>query len=144
MEWLDSIYSDGTKEYVSNPIPFLGEEIAIQLRIFEDAPVDCIFLRYKKDGLEYLEEMKKTISEKGLQYYECEVKVESRTFSYHFYIVSGEKIFYYNQKGVFEAVPDEIYDFKILAEYQQADWLKGRVFYQIFPDRFCKGRKSGE
>ena len=55
--WKESLYTDGTKEFVSNPFPKLGETVTVYLRAWEDAPVDHIFLRTKKEGLEYLQEM---------------------------------------------------------------------------------------
>ena len=43
--WLESIYSDGTAEFVSNPSPKLFENVTIKLRMYEDAPVKHVFLR---------------------------------------------------------------------------------------------------
>lgn len=142
MDWKDSVYADGSARFVSNPLPTLGEEITIQIRIFDTAPISEIILCYKKDGLEFLETMKQCKSADGFSYYSGKIEITQRSTTYHFYIVSGEKVYYYNQKGLTDYFPDEIYDFKILADYNQPSWIKGKVFYQIFPDRFYCGNEN--
>ena len=136
MKWQDSIYSDGSKHFVSNPTPKIGETVLVSIRVWEQVPLQCIFLRFKQDGLEYLEEMKPVKTENGFTYYQCELTITSQCVNYHFYIVKDNEIFYYNQKGICSHVPDEVYDFKVLGNYIQPEWVKGSVFYQIFPDRF--------
>ena len=49
-EWLESVYSDGTADFVSNPSPKLYEEVKIRIRMYEDAPVEHVFLRYTPNG----------------------------------------------------------------------------------------------
>ena len=36
--WLESVHSDGTASFVSNPTPALFEDVTIRLRMYEDAP----------------------------------------------------------------------------------------------------------
>ena len=147
--WKESLYTDGTKEFVSNPLPKLGETVTIYLRVWEDSPIDHLFLRTKKDGLEYLQEMTLSHVNHGLAYYSCELEILQKQTKYYFYVVSGEHIFYYNQLGVQDYFVDEIYSFCILADYEQPSWVKDCVFYQIYPDRFYNGNpeigvKEGE
>ena len=35
-EWLESVYSDGSSDFVSNPAPALGETVQIRLRCYAD------------------------------------------------------------------------------------------------------------
>lgn len=44
-KWLQSVYSDGTEQFVSSPVPSLGEEIMIKIRVEENTPVQqyCLF-----------------------------------------------------------------------------------------------------
>lgn len=149
MKWQDSVYSDGSIQYVSNPTPKIGEKVSVAIRVWESASIQCAFLRFKQDGLEFLEEMEPVQKEDGFVYYQCEITINSECMNYHFYLVKENEIFYYNQKGICTYVPDETFDFKILADYIQPDWVKGSVFYQIFPDRFYNGNakldvKDGE
>ena len=137
--WKESLYTDGTKEFVSNPFPKFGETVTVYLRAWEDAPVDHIFLRTKKEGLEYLQEMEFSYVNHGMAYYCCDLEILEERTRYYFYIVSGEQIYYYNQLGVQDFFVDEIYSFCILADYMQPSWVKDCVFYQIYPDRFYNG-----
>lgn len=137
--WKDSLYTDGTKEFVSNPLPKMGETVTVYLRMWEDAPVDYVFLRTKKEGLEYLQEMELSYASHGLAYYCCDLEILEERTRYYFYVVSGANIYYYNQLGVQDYFVDEIYSFCILANYEQPSWVKNCVFYQIYPDRFCNG-----
>lgn len=49
-KWLDSVYSDGTAEFVSSPSPKLFEWVTIRLRMYEDAPVRYVLLRSVPNG----------------------------------------------------------------------------------------------
>ncbi|WP_244835156.1 alpha-amylase family glycosyl hydrolase [Clostridium sp. BJN0001] len=142
--WLNSLYSDGSKYFVSNPLPKKGEEITIKIRTFSDAPIDGIFLRTKLNGVERLFEMKDKEIKDGLCYYSCKVTCYEDMLHYHFYILTKDKIYYYTQMNITDYMPDETYDFKILYNYDQPQWVKNAVFYQIFPERFCNGNKEND
>lgn len=143
-EWLKSIYSDGTKYFVSNPLPRRGEEIEIYIRMYKSSPVNGVFLRAKINGVEDLIKMDRDRETNGLIYYKAKVKVYEDIFQYHFYIATDNCIYYYTQKEITTYIPDETYDFKILINYDQPSWVKESVFYQIFPDRFCNGNKEND
>ena len=49
--WLKSVYSDGSKWFVSNPLPKKGEKITIALQLQEDTPVTSVFLKTKLNGV---------------------------------------------------------------------------------------------
>lgn len=144
MNWLDSIYSDGSKYFVSNPLPKIGEKIKIYLRVLEEAPVKNVFLFTKINGVESLIPMKIENVKSGLAYYACEVTVYGDLFHYHFILSTENKIYHYNQLEVTDYVLEESYDFKILPGYKQPKWVKESVFYQIFPERFCNGNKEND
>ncbi len=141
-QWLNSIYTDGTKYFVSNPLPKKGEEVTISIRMLEDSPVKTVLLRTKLNGIEQLITMEKYKVKNKLAYYKASVKVYEDVLQYHFYIATENMIYYYNQKEITTYIPDETYDFKILVDYNQPSWVKESVFYQIFPDRFCNGNKE--
>lgn len=143
-KWLESIFSDGSIYFVSNPTPKKGEEITIYLRAYVDSPIDCVFLRRKIHGVENLVEMEKHHVVGNLQYYACNVVINEPVFNYHFYIGAYGDIYYYNQLEITDVMPDEVYDFRIVADYVQPSWVKNAVFYQIFPERFCNGNKAND
>lgn len=148
-QWLESVYSDGSKYYISNPFPKKGETISIRLRMLENTELTNVLLRTKEFGMERLYTMKILKKEKGLIYFSCEVAVHEAKLHYQFYLVTKETIYYYTQYRITDYIPEESRDFTIVVDYQKPDWVKKAVFYQIFPERFCNGKpeisvKDGE
>ena len=143
-KWLDSVYSDGTEYFVSDPEPKLFETVTVRLRVSEGAPVRHVILRSLHNGLQELTEMRVAFKKHGLCYYEARLKMTENRIQYHFYIVAPEAVYYYTQRGVTTYVPDHTYDFALLADYVQPGWVKDAVFYQIFPERFCNGDESND
>ncbi len=142
--WQESVYSDGTAMFVSDPSPRLGETVTVSLRLYEAAPVRHVLLRWLRNGLVQMTHAKKVRVERGLAWYEAQMPVTERRMQYQFYLVTDEAIWFYTQKGVSTCMPDHAYDFVLLADYVQPAWVKEAVFYQIFPERFCNGDPSND
>ncbi len=143
-KWLESIYSDGTAEFVSNPLPNMHETVSVRIRMYEDAPVKDVILRSIPNGAEKLTDAVVTKKEKGFVYYEAPLEITENRMQYHFYIVCEDVVYFYTQKGITTYVPDHTYDFVLLADYVQPAWVKKAVFYQIFPDRFHNGNPDND
>ena len=144
MNWLDSIYSDGTRMFVSNPTPALGDTVEISIRFLADAPVKAVLLRSLPNGAERYDEAHLVREEGGLAYYTAELPVTEYLIRYQFYLVTEDAVYFYTQNGVTTYIPDHTYDFKLIAGYRQPSWVRGAVFYQIFPERFCNGDPSND
>ncbi len=142
--WLESVHSDGTAAFVSNPHPALGETVKIRIRMYADAPVQHVFLRTIPNGAERLAKMQTVKTEGGLVYYEAPLKMTENRMQYQFYLACQDAIYFYTQKEITTYVPDHTYDFVLLADYVQPQWVKEAVFYQIFPERFCNGEESND
>lgn len=134
--WTDSIYSDGTLGFVSNQTPALGETVKISIRLFEDAPVNKIFLRRIRNGAEEYLEMEKERSYGKLSYYSVTTDMNEPRLVYYFVLACKEAIYFYTQAGVTTYVPDDRHDFVLLSDYKQPSWVKGAVYYQIFPTSY--------
>lgn len=143
-KYLRSVYTDGSIYFVSNPLPKKGETIKIRLRALSGNDFKKVILFTKLDGVSIYKDMEVVEQINGLDYFECEVTCYEDELHYMFYIVSDGKLFYYNQKGILDYMPSESYDFRILYDYLQPSWVKGTVFYQIFPERFCNGDTSND
>ena len=63
---MESVYSDGTEDFVSNPFPKLFETVTVWLRVYADAPVRHVFLRTVPNGAERLIEAERRKTEHGL------------------------------------------------------------------------------
>lgn len=142
--WLESVHSDGTVAFVSNPAPKLFEDVTIRLRMYEDTPVKHVILRSMPNGMERLDDMHVAKKENGFVYYEATLKMNERRIQYHFYLVCDHAVYFYTQREITTYLPDHTYDFVLLADYVQPEWVKESVFYQIFPERFCNGDPSND
>ena len=142
--WLESVHSDGTAAFVSNPSPALFETVTIRIRMYENAPVKHVLLRTIPNGAERFEEMRIVKTERGFVYYEAPLKMTEKRMQYQFYLVCEDIVYFYTQKEITTYIPDHTYDFVLLADYVQPSWVKEAVFYQIFPERFCNGDPSND
>ncbi len=134
--WINSIYSDSTKGFVSACTPSIGEKVKISLRLLEGAPEKKIFLRRISNGAEQYIEMKLTKVLAGLAYYTAETVMNEPRLSYYFVIACKDVIYFYTQAGITTYVPDDKHNFTLLSFYNQPDWVKGAVYYQIFPTSY--------
>ena len=137
--WLESVYSDGTEQFVSSPLPALGEDVTICLRLYADAPVKHVVLRLLRNGAEELVPMERVRVENDLAYYEVTVPIRERRTQYHFNLICDDRVYFYTQKEITTYMPNPNYDFVLLTDYVQPAWVKEAVFYQIFPERFRNG-----
>lgn len=142
--WFESVHSDGTAAFVSNPSPKLFEDVTIRIRMYEDAPVKHVILRSMPNGMERLDEMHPDKKENGFVYYEATLRMNENRIQYHFYLVCDDAVYFYTQREITTYLPDTTYDFVLLADYEQPEWVKNAVFYQIFPERFCNGDPSND
>lgn len=89
----------------------------------------------------------------GGRMYECTVETPSDPglLFYYFYVVSGDKILYYGNNALslggigeeYIAKPDKCYQITVYDDdYKTPDWMKNAVMYQIFPDRFFRGKDT--
>ena len=143
-QWQESVHSDGTAEFVSNPCPKLNETVQVRICMYEDAPVKAVVLRSTPNGGEELTEMRVWKKERGFVYYEADLTMVEKRMEYHFYLVCEDGIWFYNQKEVTGCMPTNAHNFVLLADYVQPAWVRDAVFYQIFPDRFCNGDPSND
>lgn len=127
-----SIYSDGTKNYVTPPIPKVGDKVTIKLSVLNEN-VSSVFMMRIRNGAEEYKEMKETAVRGQMADFEVTIDMNEPRLSYHFTVVKDEVIYYYTQAGVTTYVPDNADNFVLLADFKQPDWVDGAVFYQIFP-----------
>ena len=91
--WQSGIYSDGSKYFVSNPLPKKGETVTIAVQLLENSPVTGVFLAGKRNGTMIPQKMKPVSAKNGLVRYEVSVQIFEDEFSYQFFISTAEKKF---------------------------------------------------
>ena len=134
--WLASVHHDGSKKYVSNPYPALGEVVRINLRIADDAPVRRVILRTFPDGEQAFTPMTPGPAEPPCRWYTAGLPVSQPSTHYRFLIEAADGVWWYSAAGPAFYEPLDATDFQLLADYHSPAWLRDTVFYQIFPDRF--------
>lgn len=144
LDWKDSIYSDGSVNYISRANPQLGETVIIKLRAFSDSPIKKVVLRYMINGVDFYTVMEAEEITDVFTYYKCDLKISQSVINYHFLIGTAQDTYYYNQLEVTNYPPAEEFDFRIIAGYESPEWVKKSVFYQIFPDRFHNGNPDND
>ena len=145
-DWKESVYSDGTDTFVNRLGFGQAEDIRIRLMIWKKAPAEKIWLSVLENGVYRLLEMEAEQAQDDPEtetiYYRVLVRSNEPALRYQFLILAGGVLYSYSQKGLFACRQDSIYDFVMLRDYHQPDWVEESVFYQIFPDRFCNGDPS--
>ena len=142
INWQDSIFSEGSPDFV-RPYRFaLGDEVTLALQVFHDAPVKKVYLWSRPDNVERVEEMKPVGRKGRFLRFEKTIKVEQQRLHYYFIVASANRAYYYSQAGLSDIPPLSAFDFVLLAGYKRPDWCDDAVFYQIFTDRFYDGNKK--
>lgn len=97
-------------------------------------------------------EMKKVATDEVVDYYEVALKLDMICFRYFFELVdeNGDSL-YYGNYTFWDKKPREIsqmFDCPLKSKEEDRfvvpQWAKGKVVYQIFPDRFSGGEKNNE
>lgn len=128
-----ALFSDGTAFYRFPMEPMPNEKVRIRFRTAREN-VDSVFLVTTNERVK----MEKAFEDKIFDYFEAVIQLTEKRMDYYFEILSGNRICYYNSKGVSQDIQN-YYSFFIKPGFKTPDWAKGAVFYQIYVDRFYNG-----
>lgn len=133
----NAVFSDDTKNFLSNPSPTMGEIVTISLRCGQS----LINTPQLVAGDE-IYPMTKTKTQGIFDFYQTQLTVD-KTIKYHFEIYSGAEKYFYNWAGC-KGFLDIQHNFTIIPDFYVPNWAKGAVIYQIFIDRFCNGDRTND
>ena len=91
--------------------------------------------------VELLMQYKKT--KVGFDYFQTTLVLKNEPCRYHFKILNGGKVKFYNFFGTKDYLQEEG-EFEITPGFITPDWAKGAVMYQIMVDRFCNGDTTND
>jgi len=138
--WQNSLHSDGTSLFLSPNYPQLGEDVTVKLRVFKTNPIWRIWVRTIPDGEPLFYDMTCLATDAIFEWWQTEIRLDAPLVNYRFLLEDDQhQRWHYNQAGCWAHEPPDDADFKIIAGYHPPAWLHDRIFYQIFPDRFCDG-----
>ncbi|TGG87618.1 alpha-amylase family glycosyl hydrolase [Geotoga petraea] len=122
-----------SREYIN---PVKPGEIYLSLKVRNNDVEDVVL-----EG-NFLSSKKQVINNDDMLEYRFHVLTDASLLKYRFRIIDGQEIIigYNNTEAPFE------FDFNNpkIAFFNVPDWAKGRVFYQIFTDRFRNGNKEND
>ncbi|MDQ8767072.1 glycoside hydrolase family 13 protein [Streptococcus ruminantium] len=138
---------------------YLYKENQVHLRFrtkFQDVTSICVhhgdpFIFYQQ-GYQYQAEMEKVASDNLFDYWQVELKTDFGRLQYIFELIGrdGQRLLY-GEGGPLAASEEKFHSsmngFKLpylheLDRCQVPAWVSGTVWYQIFPDRFARGKAS--
>lgn len=129
-------HHDGSELYLSSLAPKIGSKVTFRFRAPKNFSIDTAILRAYIDGEPRFFPMKFKESPNE-QWWSVSIKVINRKTSYRFLLISDEKYLWLNASGIHENDVTSAHDFQLLATREFPRWIRGSVFYQIFPDRFA-------
>ncbi len=138
----NTIFTDASENFVSNPTPRLNEEVTFSIRMSDKIQPDEVYLICWPTGEVIYNLMRHSRTECGFAYYSVTLLMNHRIFDYRFVILKGRNYTYYMPQGCFDTEPADFYSFRIVADSDYSQWTPQAIFYQIFPDRFARGRQT--
>lgn len=137
-----SIHSDQTVNFMNPTEPNVGDYVEIKIRVPKilGAVKGNVFFTPEKNSKRYSHaEMKEVSNTKYFNYFSYKLKMPNRILRYHFEIksIDQNKKIKYDAMGICEN--RTLHDFIIIPDFKVPKWSYGRIYYQIFVDRFYNG-----
>ncbi|MHA1984051.1 MAG: alpha-amylase family glycosyl hydrolase [Candidatus Hodarchaeales archaeon] len=142
IKWKETLFSESNSEFIHPIYALIGSLITIKLRVYKKNPIQRIFVRITPFGGQIIYPMDKIIEEDFFSIFSGRIPLQEKVTNYRFIIETDIETFWYNSKGIVKWNPQDIYDFKFIAEFDKPLWISKEIFYQIFPDRFFDGNPS--
>ena len=131
-------HHDGSELYVSNSAPSLGEKVTFKVRIPNAYKFNDAVMRYYHDGEPRTAHLKKVKQNKVESWWGVTIPIINHETRYRFLFAGNGKYDWLSAAGLTNHDVHSNTDFQLIARPEYPKWLKGSVFYQIFPDRFAK------
>ncbi|MDE7085007.1 MAG: alpha amylase N-terminal ig-like domain-containing protein, partial [Clostridia bacterium] len=129
-----ALFTDET-EYFKTPYePETGDKVTLTFRTLKND----VFKVYAVINGKLRLMKKKPEKSDNFDFYTLTFTCGEKPVSYFFKLIDEDDEIYYNRLGAVNNNQDE-YNFSFVPNQKVPDWAKGRVFYQIYADRFCNG-----
>lgn len=133
-----ALFTDETLNFKTPYQPKAGDRVTLKLRTLRNDVLKAYvcFGGAKKT-------MTKTRGNGDFDYYELSFICPDRKVEYYFKVCDEDDVAYYNRIGASDVRRAE-YDFSFVPGFTVPEWALGRVFYQIYPDRFRNGSPDND
>jgi alpha-glucosidase len=135
-----ALFTDETVNFKVPYEPCHGDQVSLQIRTLRnDVSAVYVIMGARKHA------MKKVSQDTSdtFDFYQYTFTCPQRQVSYYFEICDDDEQLYYNRLGVVTNNQEE-YNFSFTPGHKVPDWALGKVFYQIYPDRFCNGDPTND
>jgi alpha-glucosidase len=130
-----ALFSDETVSFKSPYQPKVGDNVWLQLRTQKNDVLKAYVILCGKKKLMQKVGVDETDT---FDFYQINFICPEKPVNYYFEVADAEEVLYYNRLGVVTNNQSE-YNFSFTPGYEVPEWALGRVFYQIFTDRFFNG-----
>lgn len=135
----ETLFTDETENFKTPYEPKPGDKVTL---IFRTLINDVNKVYAVINGVPHI--MKKTATDgESFDLYTFSFKCRTKPVSYYFQAEDEDDRVFYNRLGAVNNNQDE-YNFRFVPGHKVPDWAKGRVFYQIYCDRFCNGNPHND
>lgn len=135
-----ALFTDETATFKTPYEPEENDEVTLTFRALKN-DVDKVYAVI--NGRKRVMKKIKAPAECCFDYFTVSFNCGSKKVSYYFVIRDEDDEVFYNRLGSVTNNQEE-YNFGFVPGVKVPDWAKGRVFYQIFCDRFCNGNPDND
>ncbi|MBQ7535839.1 MAG: glycoside hydrolase family 13 protein [Stomatobaculum sp.] len=136
----EAFFSDTSENYCFPAEPDPGETVRVRFRVSREDHVNVEFVA--ADSGESIP-MFTVGADRYFRYFEIQFEVGDEPVLWYFRISDRVSECFYDASGVMTTHSSE-YPFRLYPGFHTPDWAKGAVMYQIFVDRFCRGRRDND
>ena len=140
--WGPLAHHDGSRLYVSNPYPQLGDHIGLRVRARDSLGVEAVHVRSLRDGDQSFTPCRKVASVGGEGWWQADLPMVNRQLSYRFLLSTPAGAIWVNGVGRHTREVPDAADFRLATDPPPPGWVAGAVFYEVFIDRFARGTKG--
>lgn len=134
-----SLFTDETTSFKTPYEPKTGDTVTLIFRTLRNdvKKVFCI-LNGRSHLMKKMDEKDETFD-----FYETSFVCDGNLVRYYFKVEDEEEEVFFNRLGAVDENKKE-YEFSFIPGATVPEWARGRVFYQIYCDRFCNGDPSND
>lgn len=135
-----ALFTDETATFKTPYEPKRGDKVKLRFRTLKGDVLRVFLILGNKT---ILMKKDKNSGDDFFDYYTASFTCGVRPVSYYFKLEDDNDEVYYNRLGAVNNNQAE-YNFSFVPGFSVPDWAKGRVFYQIYCDRFCNGNPNND
>ena len=134
-----ALFTDETENFKTPYEPQTGDKVTLTFRtLINDVNKVYVYINGRMRAMKKL-----PVKGETFDYYTLSFTCGAKPVSYYFKLVDDDDEIFYNRSGVVNNNQDE-FNFSFVPNQKVPDWAKGRVFYQIYADRFCNGNPEND